>query len=462
MSVKVFSRGKGASAVCKAAYRAAEKMYSEYDGSTHDYTRKNGVIYKEVLLPENAPAEYKNRSVLWNSVEQSERYKTAQLAREVEIALPRELTQEQKIELAREFANEIFVNKGMCADICVHDTGVGNPHAHIMLTMRPIEEYGKWGQKSYRKNGKKIPTVDWNGRDKMEQWRKAWSEFCNAALEKQGVKNNIDHRSYERQGNEQIPTVHLGPAAWLEKKGFKTERGNINREISVSNGELRQIKDRIKKLKNWLYSQPFEQIEKAPSMSDVLQNIKITEQFRSNARKIADLQAFANVVNFLGDNDLGSIDELADKVTDMQQSQYDLAGAIKKHERRLATLDLHLHNVKIYDESKPVYQEYIALPKSKRESFKVKNGAALNAHETSHKYLVSVLNGRTTVPSATWKSEREKLRSERYELCDKYFSLKADVKSVESLRRGAESFIDSADRVEQSKIQKKRNLEPAL
>ena len=128
LSIKIISHGKGASAVCKAAYRSAEKIRSEYDGGTHNYTKKRGVIHKEILLPENAQEEYKNRSVLWNAVEHTERYKTAQLAREVEISLPVELSQEQNVELVKKYAQEVFVKEGMYADICVHDSGDGNLH----------------------------------------------------------------------------------------------------------------------------------------------------------------------------------------------------------------------------------------------------------------------------------------------------------------------------------------------
>ena len=138
LSIKIISRGKGASAVAKAAYRAAEVIKSDYDGNTYDYSRKRGIVYKEILLPEQAPPEYFDRAVLWNAVEKAETMKHAQLAREIEISLPVELTQEQNISLVREYVKRQFVSAGMCADICVHDTNGTNPHAHVMLTMRPI------------------------------------------------------------------------------------------------------------------------------------------------------------------------------------------------------------------------------------------------------------------------------------------------------------------------------------
>ena len=125
-----------------AAYRAGETITNVYDGITHDYTRKGGIVHTEILLPDNAPAEYADRAILWNAVEKIEKAKNSQLAREIEIALPVELTREQSVSLVREYVNQHFVKAGMCSDFAIHDTGSGNPHAHIMLTMRPFEQSG--------------------------------------------------------------------------------------------------------------------------------------------------------------------------------------------------------------------------------------------------------------------------------------------------------------------------------
>ena len=160
-SIKIISRGKGKSAVAAAAYRSGEKLTNEYDGITHDYTRKGGIVHTEILLPDNAPPSFSDRSVLWNAVERIEKAKNAQLAREIEIALPHELTREQGISLVREYVKDNFVTVGMCADVCLHDKNDGNPHAHILLTMRPIEQDGAWGVKQKKeyildKDGNKI------------------------------------------------------------------------------------------------------------------------------------------------------------------------------------------------------------------------------------------------------------------------------------------------------------------
>jgi len=284
-SIKVVSRGGGKSAVGAAAYRAGEKITNDYDGKTHDYTKKGGVVHTETLLPDHAPREYADRAVLWNAVEKIEKAKNSQLAREIEVALPQELTLEQNISLAREYAEKHFVAAGMCADVCVHDKGDGNPHAHIMLTMRPIEPDGTWGAKSKKqyildesderirlKSGeyksRKVSAVDWNEQSKAEEWRKGWADCVNSALQAENVAERIDHRSYERQGVDKIPSVHMGVAAsQMEKKGIKTERGNLNREIEITNNQLRQLRARVRKCKDWVYAQP---LQNAPTMVDVM------------------------------------------------------------------------------------------------------------------------------------------------------------------------------------------------
>jgi len=458
MSIKIFSRGKGASVICKQAYRAGERLESEYDGRTHDYSKKPGIIYKEIMLPENAPHEYKNRSVLWNAVEKIEKQSNAQLGREVEISLPVELTKEQNIKLARKFAYDTFVKDGMCADICVHDTGKGNPHAHITLTMRPFDEHGNLAAKSKKeyildKNGekillksgeyktRKINTTDWNEREKSEYWRKKWAEYQNKALAHYGHSARVDHRSYERQGIDQIPTVHMGVAAHLEAQGIRTEQGDRNRQIDQWNRELRMIKGRIKKLKTWLYNQP---IEDAPDMGDILRSITANNHLKSQAQKIQDLKTLSNLVVFLKENELGSIDQLTDKIESMHQEQSDIAGKIKKQDKRFQTLETHLLHVEAYNKSKGTYKRYTELKPKEQAAFKEKYAAALKQHDIAHKYLKDHLNGRITIPEKSWREERAEIISNRYTLAEKYYNLKSEVKHIEILRKSAERIIDRA------------------
>lgn len=306
LSIKIISRGKGKSAVAASAYRSGEKIKNEYDGIVHDFTRKGGIAHTEILLPQNAPQEFANRSVLWNSVEKIEKSKNSQLAREIEIALPKELDREKQIELVRNYVKENFVDVGMCADIAIHDKNDGNPHAHILLTMRPLNEDKTWGAKSKKeyildengekvklKNGnyktRKINTVDWNEQDKAEHWRKAWADIINKCLEENSIQDKVDHRSYQRQGIEQIPTIHLGVSATqMEKKGIATDRGNINREIRKQNRILQEIKLRIKALLNWVRRIGKEEKENDNLTSPLPPKENLLSVFENLIRKNAD------------------------------------------------------------------------------------------------------------------------------------------------------------------------------
>lgn len=224
-SSQIISRSKGKSSVGASAYRSGEKIYNERDGIEHDYRRKKGVVFKEILAPENAPTWAKNRARLWNEVEKIEKRKDSQLAREINIALPIEFDREKQIKLVREYVNENFVSMGMIADVVIHDTDNGNPHAHIMLTMREITEDG-FGKKNR----------DWNNRVYIEKWRAELANHINRCLEELGISERVDHRSYEEQGIEKIPTKHEGYIVRaMERRGIETDRGNENREIERDN-----------------------------------------------------------------------------------------------------------------------------------------------------------------------------------------------------------------------------------
>ena len=215
LNIKIQSRGKGKSAISAAAYIAGERFKNEYDGIVHDRSDRNDVVYKQIMLPENAPEEFYDRAVLWNAVELSERAKNAQLARSVRIALPKEFTLEQNINLVQEYVNENFVRRGMCADFGIHDKGDDNVHAHVLLTMRPLKRDGTFGAKSRMEyilndNGEKIKlpsgryktrkirTNDWDNRGNAEMWRENWADDLNKHLKHYGYEIRVDHRSYER------------------------------------------------------------------------------------------------------------------------------------------------------------------------------------------------------------------------------------------------------------------------
>lgn len=236
LSMKIISRSSGYSAVASAAYRSGSLMLDERTGLTHDYTRKSGVAEAVILTPATAPAWCTNRAELWNAVEKAERRKNSQLAREIELAIPHELPQDAARETVLAFVRENFVSQGMIADVAFHHMDKTNPHAHIMLTTRAIGPAGFSGK-----------VRDWNDRTHAETWRASWADHANRALANADYQEEIDHRSYERQGLEKTPGIHLGKSACaMETRGIETERGEQNRlinrlnlEIQISRTELR-------------------------------------------------------------------------------------------------------------------------------------------------------------------------------------------------------------------------------
>ena len=458
-TIQIISRGKGGkSAVAAAAYRAGEKIKNERDGMIHDYTRKGGILHTEILLPSHAPPEYADRAALWNAVEHIEKRSNSQLAREIEIALPIELSAEQNIALAREYVRRQFVENGMCADFCVHDKGDGNPHAHIMLTMRPLNEDGTWGDKQKKvyildDNGNKIydkakkqykcnkaQTTDWNEQDKAEEWRKAWADFQNAALKEHGHKARVDHRSYQRQGVEQVPTVHIGVAAsQMERKGIRTERGNMNREIEVTNGQIRSLRARINKVNEWLYSVPLSIV---PTMVEMMNGVNGGERLKSQWQRIRDLQTRAKILIFCQENKIADITDLAATVRRMHEQQYDVGNELKKVKRRLDTLTEHFAQYDTLAEHKAVYVKYRQLDPKKREAYFKKHGGTIEKYKAAKEYLDGVMNGKSPIPVKEWRKELLDKTAEKHALYDKFYKLRGDVKNVEALRRSAERIMN--------------------
>ena len=281
LEAKVVSRGAGRSAVAASAYLSCSHLYNDYDGIQHDYTKKQGLVWQQVFLPEYAPQEWQDREKLWNAVEEVETAKDSRLAREFVVALPIELSREQQIELLQDFIREQFVADGMCADAAIHDTDGHNPHAHILLTVRPLDEQGKWQYKTEKeylcmrngeeqgftaaeaqglvradkhpkstRYGRQNPISErWNSEEQLAAWRAAWADVTNRYLEHAGREERIDHRSNAARGLDEIPTIHEGAAAQaLERRSIISDLCELNRQIKADNTLLRELKAEIKKL----------------------------------------------------------------------------------------------------------------------------------------------------------------------------------------------------------------------
>ena len=265
--VDVISRAKGRSAVQMAAYCARDRYCNEYTGMVCDYTTRNDLVYHEVLLPEHAPEAFLDSETLWNAVERVERSRNSRLARTVILALPKEFDHDTQIRMVRAYARYYFVQRGMCADVSIHDKGDGNPHAHALLTTRSLDSNGQWMSKQHRnylldaqgkrifdpvsgryKLGRSIKTNDWDAPERVEEWREGWATVCNELFRRMGMQKRVTHLSYERQGISREPTIHLGAKAQsLENRGIPTDRGNKNRAIKNRNRqqERQRLRQRI-------------------------------------------------------------------------------------------------------------------------------------------------------------------------------------------------------------------------
>jgi hypothetical protein len=237
LSAKTVSRGKGQSAIAKAAYNSRDKIRDERTGEMKDYSRGEGVVFSGIFAPKDAPAWARDRATLWNEVERTEKRKDAQLAREITLGLPHELAAEQRRQLVTDFVREQFVRQGMIADVVIHSpSGKGddrNHHAHVLLTMREIGPDG-FGPK----------VRDWNSREQIEKWREGWERTQNRYLERHGHDARVDRRTLEAQGIDREPTTHLGPhaSAMERQKGVETERGKIHRESHTAEQEAAKLK----------------------------------------------------------------------------------------------------------------------------------------------------------------------------------------------------------------------------
>ena len=473
LSIKIISRGKGKSAVAAASYRSGEKIKNEYDGIVHDFTRKGGIAHTEILLPQNAPQEFSDRGTLWNSVEKIEKSKNSQLAREIEIALPKELNREKQIELVREYVKENFVKVGMCADIAVHDKNDGNPHCHIMLTMRPLNEDTTWGAKSKKeyildengekvklKNGnyktRKINTVDWNEQDKAEEWRKTWADITNKYLEENSIQEKVDHRSYQRQGIEEIPTIHLGvSASQMEKKGIATDRGNINREIRKQNRLLQEIKLRIKALMRWIRGIGKEEKAETDKLKSTLPpKENLLSVFENLIRKNADnhntdLEKYIESYQFLKEKNIISLSELKESIVTLRDKNYKTTRAIKDTEKKIDGKVQLIDQAEKYLKYKDIYKAYTKLKKIKQEDFYNEHTAELILFESARKHLKEHLGESKTLNISKWKSELTTLKKDKKSLYSQILEIREEVEHAEKVKTCIEQLQEQEKQLSQ-------------
>lgn len=481
--VEQIKRSAGQSVIAAAAYRAGEKLFSEYYGETNDFTRKGGVLHTEILLPPNAPPEYADRQTLWNAVEKAEKNKKAQLAYSFDIALQNELSMDENIALARRFVQEHFVSKGMIADFAVHEpdkeNGIPNPHFHVLTTMRPLNPDGTWGNKQRREyaldeNGERIRdekgeyvfnaihTTDWHEPETLEHWREAWCQMVNAEFEKKGITVRIDHRSYEAQGIEQIPTVHEGPLVQkMEKRGIRTQKGDLNRWIRATNRLIATIKKKLKSLVEWIAAVKEELAKaKAPDLADYL--IQYHDMRNAGAwsqkAKAGNLKKLAAAYSFLKANQIFTVEELERQTHELSAAVNDLVAQSKANAARIKQLDSMITFAEHIRRIQPIIDEMNAIHwKGRREKYRTAHQQEIDLYYTSQRILKEK-HGVKKIDIPGWKKEQAELRQKEAEKAAQYDSLRGKLDQMLNVK----NCIEEVKHDDRKKQQTRKKNQPTI
>jgi hypothetical protein len=465
--ISIVQRSQRQSAVAAAAYQSGEKLFCEYDQQVKHYPEKRGIVHNEILLPANAPPEYADRNTLWNAVEAVEKQWNSQLARRWVLTIPREIPPDQYAVLVREFCQQQFVSKGMCVDFAIHDKGDGNPHAHVMLTMRAMDEHGKWLPKSRKvydldESGERIKlpsgrwkshkedTVDWNDQKYCEIWRHEWEVIQNRYLEANDRPERVDLRSYARQGLDIVPTVHEGAAVrQMEKRGIQTNIGNLNREIRAANRLMKSIRQLIQNLKGWITELGEKRKEllaqKAAEEATLLPNLLMKYlEIRKEERKdwtragqnrgtSQDLKAVSEALSYLRQKGLSTVEDLEAFLESSGKSAADYRNQMKPKEARSKVIDGILAARTACKECEPVYEKYRKIFfKKTKEKFKLEHPEVAR-YEKAAAYLAKHPDDKDSTQKKL-QQEQETLLEEITELKVPLTEVQEDLKKLRDIR----------------------------
>ena len=467
--IKILSRGKGQSAVAAAAYQSGERLYDERSHRTKHYSSKEGIVYNAILLPDNAPSEYLDRNNLWNAVEAVEPNWNSQLARRLIISLPAELSLRDNVRLVREYSQKEFVAKGMIADFSIHDPDPPghNPHVHVMLTMRPMDEQGHWMEKSHKAykldedgnrirgaDGKwetyKVSTTDWNNKGNAELWRNEWEKLQNRYLEQAGRSERVSMKSYDRQGINQIPMIHMGPQITaMERNGIRTRIGSMNQEIRIINRELFSLQRMIGKIDSWLsgVEDAITEIELQPkevNLADLLiRKFSEREDFRDEnwertAGKqragIRDLQRFARIINYMSANKIRTVDDLIIRMKEIKEDADPIRSEIRKIEDRMKVIDTLHDRVVRHRELAPIHDQYLKVHwNGRQKKFAEEHKAELDEWKKCDRYLRKFLPDMRYDPK-TLHEEQDSLLQKLEQMKQQLKPFQADLDMLKDIR----------------------------
>ena len=468
--------------VASAAYRAGEKLHSEYYGEDSDYTNKGGVIYTEIFLPPHAPREYADRETLWNAVEKVEKGKKAQLAYSFDISFQNEFSQEENIAVARQFLTEHFVSRGMVVDFAVHEPekvegGINNPHFHFMCPIRPIEQNGEWGLKQKREymldeNGNRIPdgkgnyvfnavpTTDWGSVETLEFWREQWAVMCNAKFEEKGLDVRIDHRSYERQGIELLPTVHEGPTVRaMEKKGIKTEKGEFNRWIRATNAFIRNLRKNLSILLETIKGIKAE-LDKPQSDPVIIPLQRYFDMRNAKAysqkAKVSNLKELSDMVNYLKANKIYTIEDLESRVSTLKDTVDELKITMDAETSRMKEIRKVPEYLSTLRELKPIVDglQKIKFDKAKSK-YKAEHEKELKQYYAVRRKLLEVCPDGKHDPSLLDKeyTELEQAHAETYA---KFKAIREEYQQIHHIQSCVNKGLGNVEQAQQKKDNRKQ------
>ena len=478
-SVKQVSRGKGQTVVGSAAYISGQKLHNDYYEEIHDYTRKQGVIYDEIMLPDYVPDRFSDRQTLWNEVEFAEKGKKAQLAYSFDIALQNELTMEENIELAREFCQEQFVSRGMIVDMAVHEGKssdpelADNPHFHVLIPIRPMNQDGTWGKKQRREykldedgnrirgeNGNYIfsavSTTGWNSRELLEEWRNQWADKVNMKFKENGLAARIDHRSYEKQGIELIPTIHEGyEVRAMEKKGIRTVVGDLNRAIRKLNEIWIQLKESLAWAKTFREEVSGELYRRAnPTLMESLQDyyekrdkVAATYQYGSRKAHLTNLKEFAEAVNYLTVNQITTVEQLNQKLEDLQTITDGIRSEIRFRRGEIVGYQELMDYDQKMKKIQPVMDKYNKIFfKSSKQKYYSEHKKKIDLYRMCERRLKPYRDAEGKLPVAQWKKEQKKLENKNQEANIDLTPYDEELKMVRKVQKCVDIMLNEKNR----------------
>lgn len=416
-------------------------------------------------------------------MEKIEQHPKSQLAYSFDIALQNEFTRDENIQLARQFLQDEFVSRGMIVDYAIHEKdagedGIQNPHFHVLCPIRPLNPDGSWGAKQRRQyvldehgnripNGKgdyefnAVPTTDWGSPERLEAWRQAWADLCNAKFEEKGLPERIDNRSYARQGIEQIPTIHEGPAVrQMEAKGIVTDKGSLNRLIRATNQKLREIAKRLKEIRACIEEIRAElRKPKPPTLLEILN--QYYEQRNagawSSSARLKNLQQWSHLITLLENRKLATLEDFENYMGGIQDKSNAMTAALKEISARMKELEELIRFADDFKRLSPVYEELNAIKfKKKRDAFAQEHDSELRLFHLAKRKLDKAAPDHK-IPLPEWKKELAELSKSYARESEELKPIRDELKELYRLKSKLDTILRQTETQDKNNETRKEN-----